>query len=299
MAKAEKVEKVADIKERIAASQALLLTDYRGITVSEAKELRESLRDADTRFAVVKNTLMKRAAADAGVEGLDDLLVGPTGVAFVGGDAVLAAKRLADIAKKMPALIVKGGFMEGRVLSADDAKALAELESREVMLSKIAGMMKSQMSRAAGMFASHQSRFVGLLEALRDKLPATEVEEVAEAIAEAVEEVEELGRAVVTAEVAEELIAEGAEPEVAAEVGEAIAEQIVTEEVAEAIVAEALVETVVEAELEAEAEEVVQEAEAATEQAAEGEQASEMEQASAGDSAEETNEGSNDEEGKE
>ena len=137
----------------------------------DAKELRVSLRDADATFAVVKNSLMRRAVDGAGMSDLQAFLDGPTAVAFVAGDAVLAAKRLAEAAKKIPALEVKGGYMEGRVLSAEEAAALSKLESREAMLSKIAGLMKSEMSRAASMFQSAQGRFVSLLEAYKEKVP--------------------------------------------------------------------------------------------------------------------------------
>ena len=171
MAKAEKVEKVATLKERIEGSEALLLADYRGLTVVETKDLRTSLREADAAFAVVKNTLMKRAAGESGMDVLDPLLEGPTAVAFVRGDAVLAAKRLSEATRRFPTLEIKGGFMEGRLLSADDAKALAKLDSREAMLAQIAGMAKAEMSRAASMFQALQSRFLGVLEALREKIP--------------------------------------------------------------------------------------------------------------------------------
>lgn len=170
----EKVEKVAVLKERIEASEALLLADFRGLTVTDATDVRSSLREAGTTFAVVKNTLMKRAADEAGLADLAQFLEGPTGVAFVETDPVVAAKRFADAAKKFPALVLKGGYLEGRMLSGDEAKALASLDSREVMLSKLAGLMKGEVSRAASMFVSLQSRFVGLLDALRDKLPAEE-----------------------------------------------------------------------------------------------------------------------------
>ena len=120
MAKAEKVEKVATLKERIEGSEALLLADYRGLTVVETKDLRTSLREADAAFAVVKNTLMKRAAGESGMDVLDPLLEGPTAVAFVRGDAVLAAKRLSEATRRFPTLDIKGGFMEGRLLSAEE-----------------------------------------------------------------------------------------------------------------------------------------------------------------------------------
>jgi large subunit ribosomal protein L10 len=171
MPSTEKIEKVAALRERIQGSQALILAEYRGLSVHDATELRRSLAD-QARFAVAKNTLLLRAATEAGLQGLEDLLKGPTAVAFVEGDVVATAKRLVEAAKKFPALVIKGGFVEGRILTAEEARALAELESREVMLSRVAGMLKSEMSRAASMFQALQSRFVGLMEALRDKLPA-------------------------------------------------------------------------------------------------------------------------------
>lgn len=244
MPNAQKQEKVADLRERIDGSQAVLLADFRGLTVHEATELRDMLRPSGTRFAVVKNTLMKRAADLAGMESLISFLEGPTAVAFIEGDPVVAAKKIVEAAKKFPALVLKGGFMEGRLLSPDDARALAELDSREVMLSKVAGMLKSQMSRAARGFQAHQSRFLSLLEAFKAKLPADVAADVAEAVAGAVEAVEQAVEEVVADAIAEELVAEGAEPEAAAEVAEAIAEEVVTEEMAEVLVAEAIVEAV-------------------------------------------------------
>ena len=116
------------------------------------------------------------------MDDLEALLEGPTAVAFVESDAVAAAKKVVDAIKRFPALVLKGGFMDGRMLSATDARALADLESREAMLSKIAGLMKGEMSRAAGMFQSAQSRFVSLMEALKEKLPP---EAASEPVAEA------------------------------------------------------------------------------------------------------------------
>ena len=177
MPKAEKIDRVAELKAGIEGSDALLLTEYRGLTVSDITELRRSLAEGGTRFAVVKNTLMQRAAADASIEDLESLLEGPTAVAFVAGDPVAAAKKVVDAAKKFPALILKGGYMEGKVLSADEAKGLADLDSKEVMLSKIAGLLKGEMSRAASMFVSAQSKFLSLLEAYKEKVPDDSVAE--------------------------------------------------------------------------------------------------------------------------
>ena len=181
MPKAEKIDRVAELKAGIEGSDALLLTEYRGLTVSDITELRRSLAEGGTRFAVVKNTLMQRAAADASIEDLEALLEGPTAVAFVSGDPVAAAKKVVDAAKKFPALILKGGYMEGKVLSADEAKGLADLDSKEVMLSKIAGLLKGEMSRAASMFVSAQSKFLSLLEAYKEKVPDDSVAEAAPA----------------------------------------------------------------------------------------------------------------------
>ncbi|MGI8615800.1 MAG: 50S ribosomal protein L10 [Actinomycetota bacterium] len=180
MPSTHKIERVAALKEQIERSTALLLTEYRGLTVSEITELRKSLRDGGARFAVIKNTLMRRALEQTDAAELGSLFDGPSAVAFVQEDPVAAAKSVTAAAKKFPALVLKGGFVEGRVLSADEAKSLADLESREVMLSKLAGLMKGEMSRAAAMFQATQARFLSLLEAFKAKLPD---EPAAEAVA--------------------------------------------------------------------------------------------------------------------
>jgi large subunit ribosomal protein L10 len=180
MPNAEKIAKVAALKERIRDAEALLLTEYRGLSVHDATELRRALSD-QARFAIVKNTLMVRAAADAGVAELEALLDGPTAVAFVQGDVVATAKRVVDAAKKFPALVIKGGYLDGKVLSAAEAQSLATLESREAMLSKVAGMLKAELTRAASMFEAIQGRFLGVLEAYKEKLPGEVTGETAEA----------------------------------------------------------------------------------------------------------------------
>ena len=177
MPNAEKIAKVAALKERIQGSEALLLAEYRGLSVHDATELRRALSD-QARFAIVKNTLMVRAAADAGVAELEALLEGPTAVAFVQGDVVATAKRVVDAAKRFPALVLKGGYLDGKVLSAAEAQSLATLESREVMLSKVAGMLKAEMTRAASMFQAIQGRFLGVLEAYKEQLPGETTEAV-------------------------------------------------------------------------------------------------------------------------
>ena len=177
MPNAEKIAKVAALKERIQGSEALLLAEYRGLSVHDATELRRALSD-QARFAIVKNTLMVRAAADAGVAELEALLEGPTAVGFVQGDVVATAKRVVDAAKRFPALVLKGGYLDGKVLSAAEAQSLATLESREVMLSKVAGMLKAEMTRAASMFQAIQGRFLGVLEAYKEQLAGETTEAV-------------------------------------------------------------------------------------------------------------------------
>lgn len=193
MPSTQKIERVAELKEQITGSAALLLTEYRGLTVSEITELRKSLRDGGARFRVIKNTLMQRALEGTDAADLGSLVEGPSAVAFVLDDPVAAAKSVTSAAKKFPALVLKGAFVEGRVLSADEAKSLADLESREVMLSKLAGLMKAEMSRAASMFQAAQARFLSLLEAYKTKLPeepagaeteATETTTAIDAVAE-------------------------------------------------------------------------------------------------------------------
>ena len=187
----KKIERVAELKEQIQGSTALLLTEYRGLTVSEITELRKSLREGGARFSVIKNTLMRRALEKTDAAELGSLFDGPSAVAFVQEDPVAAAKSVTTAAKKFPALVLKGGFVEGRLLNAEEAKSLADLESREVMLSKLAGLMKGEMSRAAAVFQATQARFLSLLEAFKAKLPEEPAAEAApEAEASAAPEAE-------------------------------------------------------------------------------------------------------------
>jgi large subunit ribosomal protein L10 len=172
MPSAEKVEKVKELAERIRGSQALLLTGFQGLSVADATELRRALAEADARFSVVKNTLFKRAAEEAGVGGLERLLEGPTAVTFAFGDPLAAAKRVVDAARRFPALVLKGAWVEGRVLSAEDAQRLATLESREALLARVAGALVAELARAAYAFQAVQARFLAVLEAYRAKLPA-------------------------------------------------------------------------------------------------------------------------------
>ncbi|MEV0581528.1 50S ribosomal protein L10 [Nonomuraea sp. NPDC050310] len=168
MARADKATAVAELKSEFEGSSAAVLTEYRGLTVAQLKQLRVAL-GGNAKFAVAKNTLTKIAASEAGVTGLDDLLVGPTAVTFVTGDVVEAAKGLRDFAKANPLLVIKGGFMEGKALNAAEITKLADLESREVLLAKLAGAMKAKQSAAAAMFAALPTQMAQLADALRAK----------------------------------------------------------------------------------------------------------------------------------
>jgi len=164
----DKATAVAELTEHFRTSAATVLTEYRGLTVAQLKALRRSLGQ-QTRYEVAKNTLAKRAAADAGISGLDDLFTGPTALAFVGGDVVEAAKGLRDFAKTHPFLVIKGGIFEGRPISAAEVGKLADLESREVLLAKLAGAMKANLSKAAATFQAPLAQAVRLAAALQDK----------------------------------------------------------------------------------------------------------------------------------
>jgi large subunit ribosomal protein L10 len=187
MAQSEKVAAVAELTEQFRESSAAVLTEYRGLTTAELTSLRRSL-GATTTYAIVKNTLTKRAASEAGVAGLDDLLKGPTAIAFVGGDPVEAAKGLRDFAKASPALVIKGGVLDGRSVTPDDITKLADLDSREVMLAKLAGAMKANLSKAAVMFAAPLSKFARLSAALAEKKPAEAPEAQAADVADTVDD---------------------------------------------------------------------------------------------------------------
>jgi large subunit ribosomal protein L10 len=171
-----KIDKVRELSERLTAAEAAVFAGYRGLTVQDAGDLRSTLAEVETRFAVVKNTLARLALKEAGLDGLEPFIEGPTAIAFVGGDPVTAAKRLLEASRRYPVLDLKGGFAEGRVLTAEQVRALATLESRELMLAKLAGLAKSQMARAAWMLQSLQAKFLSLLEAYKEKFPAEEGE---------------------------------------------------------------------------------------------------------------------------
>ena len=158
----------AELKETISSSSAVLLTEYRGLTVAQLKSLRTSIRE-HASYAVVKNTLTKIAAKEAGIDSLDDMLAGPTAIAFVHGDPVAVAKALRDFAKANPALVVKGGYFDGNPLSAAEVTKLAELESREVLLAKVAGAAKASLFGAAYLFNAPLAQAARAVDALRQK----------------------------------------------------------------------------------------------------------------------------------
>ena len=168
MARADKATAVAELKSEFEGTSAAVLTEYRGLTVAQLKQLRVSLGE-NAKFAVAKNTLTKIAANEAGLARLDDLLAGPTAIAFVNGDVVEAAKGLRDFAKANPLLVIKGGVLDGKTLDAAEITKLADLESREVLLAKLAGAMKAKQSHAAAMFAALPTNMAQLAEALRAK----------------------------------------------------------------------------------------------------------------------------------
>ena len=165
---AQKEASVAELTKNFEDSTAVLLTEYRGLTVAQLKELRNSIRQ-DAEYAVVKNTLTKIAAQRAGVEGLDDELKGPSAIAFVHGDPVAVAKGLRAFAKANPLLVIKGGYFDGAALTADEVNKLADLESREVLLAKLAGAMKASLTKAAYLFNALPSKAVRTVDALREK----------------------------------------------------------------------------------------------------------------------------------
>jgi large subunit ribosomal protein L10 len=171
----EKVAVVDEVRERFTSASAALLTEYRGLDVAALGELRRALRAAGGDYKVYKNTLVRFAAREAGLE-IDELLTGPTAIAFVGerpdgepGDAVLVAKALRDFARTNPALVVKGGVMDNASLSAEDARALADVEPREVLLARLAGALAAPMQQFAGLLEALPRNFAYGLSALIDK----------------------------------------------------------------------------------------------------------------------------------
>jgi large subunit ribosomal protein L10 len=198
MARADKQAAVAEIVESFNDAAGAVLTDYRGLTVKELQDLRRSLGE-NADYAVVKNTLAKLAASEAGMAGFDELLVGPTAIAFLKGDVVEAAKGLRDFAKANPALVIKGGYLDGKAIDAKEVAKLADLESRDVLLGKLAGAMLASLQNAVFLLnapLAQAARVVGALQAKAEQDPSilaggagtTPAEPAAEEAAPAAEE---------------------------------------------------------------------------------------------------------------
>jgi large subunit ribosomal protein L10 len=164
----DKVAVVDEVREGLTGSAATLLTHYRGLSVTELAELRAKLREANARMRVAKNTLARRAAADAGIEGFDELLTGPTGLVFCEEDPVGPAKALRDFAKDHPELVVRGGYLDGAVLSEEEASKLADLESKEELLAKLAGLMYGALANTARLLQAPIEKQARLVQALID-----------------------------------------------------------------------------------------------------------------------------------
>ena len=189
MARPDKTAAVAELADQFSNSAAAVLTEYRGLTDKDLKALRRSLGENVT-YAVTKNTLTTIAARQAGIEGLEENLTGPTPIAFISGDVATVAKGLRDFAKANPHLVIKAGVMDGRVLDADSVKKLADLESREVLLAKLAGAMNGNLAKAVGLFAAPLSQAARALDALKTQkqagdAPATDAAPAAEATTDA------------------------------------------------------------------------------------------------------------------
>ena len=244
MARPEKVATVEEIREKLEGARAAVLTEYRGLKVSELADLRASLRAAEAEYKVYKNTLARRAAEEAGLADLISLLQGPTAITFVKGDAVAVAKALRDYSKTNANLVVKGGILGTRVIQPEDVVALADIEPREVLLAKIAGGFQAPLVKAAGLFQAFTRNMAYGIKALIDQrvaggeeLPAAETEAPA---AEAEAPAAEAEAPAVEAE-APAAEAEAPAPEAEAEAPPAAeaAEEPAAEEVAEAPAAEA------------------------------------------------------------
>ena len=172
MARPEKVAVVDEIRAKLDESDAAILTEYRGLSVAELASLRGALRPAATEYKIFKNTLARRAADEAGLAELGPFLEGPTAIAFVRGDAVGAAKALREFAKTAPTLVVKGGLLGRRLLTAAEVEALADVEPREVLLARLAGGFQAPLTKAAGLFQAFTRNFAYGLKAYVDQRAA-------------------------------------------------------------------------------------------------------------------------------
>jgi large subunit ribosomal protein L10 len=180
MPRPDKVAVVDEVRQRLSDSTATVLTEYRGLSVDDLAELRARLRGADASYRVVKNTLTRLAVRDAGVDIPDDMLVGPTAITFCAGDPIATAKVLRAFAREHPQLVIKGGVLEGRLLDAAETSGLADLESREELLSRLAGLMQAVIAQPARLAQANLSKFARLLAALQEKRGAASPEEASE-----------------------------------------------------------------------------------------------------------------------
>jgi large subunit ribosomal protein L10 len=213
MARADKAAAVAELVESFQESAGAVLTEYRGLSVKQLQDLRRSLGE-NANYAVVKNTLTQIAANQAGVEGFDDLLTGPTAIAFINGDVVEAAKGLRDFAKAHPSLVIKGGILEGKSLDPAEIARLADLESREVLLAKLAGGMLASLNQAVYMLnapLAQAARLAGALQAKAEQDPSVLAGGAGTPAAEAAAESTDEAAAESTDEAAADTAAEPAE----------------------------------------------------------------------------------------
>jgi len=181
MPRPDKVAAVDEVSQRLTDATATVLTEYRGLSVDDLAELRAKLRESDASYRVVKNTLTRLAARDAGFDIPDDLLVGPTAITFCAGDPVAAAKVLRAFSRQHPELVIKGGVLDGRLLDAAETTRLADLESREELLARLAGLMQAIIAQPARLAQANLSKLARLLAALQDK-KAEEPQDVAAAV---------------------------------------------------------------------------------------------------------------------
>ncbi len=168
----EKVAVVAEIREKLSSADAAIITEYRGMSVAALAQLRRTLRQSGAEYKVYKNTLARFAAHEVGIDGLDALLVGPTGITFVNGDVAAAAKALRDAAKANPLLVIKGGSLGNKTLSAKDIEALADLPPRDVLLAQLAGAFQAPLVKTAGLLQALPRNFAYGLKALIDQKAA-------------------------------------------------------------------------------------------------------------------------------
>lgn len=215
----EKIAVVDEVRDKLASAGAAILTEYRGLKVSELEGLRRSLREAGGEYKIYKNTLVRFATRDLGIDGIDPLLEGPTAIAFADADVPAVAKALRDFSRTNPLLVVKGGVMGSSVLSAGDAAALAEIPSRDVLLARLAGLMAAPMQQFAGLLQALPRNFAYGLKALIEAGGAPGAPESAPAAAETAETTESAESAPAAAEAPAE-VAAPAEPEVAATTSE-------------------------------------------------------------------------------